>query len=190
MESELSTLLTISNAHMSVYQLTVEYGTKLFSLIESQAANLPPSDTMADMYETVLAKAVQFGMHRYEVSNYARSVDKEGVHNKHYWSGSSYLGIGPGSHSRYFCSDTDNDHHHYHRRVAAFNTRDPNSYLTMVNSPAAPGLAVAKYEYCSVPEYINELVVLGLRTVAGVSDRQLQLASNGSASLSNVFINK
>ncbi|MPC43361.1 Radical S-adenosyl methionine domain-containing protein 1, mitochondrial [Portunus trituberculatus] len=37
---------------------------------------------------------------RYEVSNFACNQSAESIHNKGYWQGQQYIGIGPGAHSR------------------------------------------------------------------------------------------
>lgn len=37
---------------------------------------------------------------RYEVSNFARCQSAESIHNKGYWQGQQYIGVGPGAHSR------------------------------------------------------------------------------------------
>ncbi|OMJ27634.1 Radical S-adenosyl methionine domain-containing protein 1, mitochondrial [Smittium culicis] len=207
LQTELSTLLSISDSHMSLYQLTVEYGTKLYNLTtkSQNKVQLPSNDMMADMYEAALSKTHEFGLYRYEVSNYSKNFESEGLHNKHYWSGTSYLGIGPGSHSRFnitslsnissLCNamppstqaDTLNEIMQFgSARIAAFNARDVKSYLSMVNSSPA-GDAVAKYSLIPNREATNELIVLGLRSIYGVSNNQLLAISNSKLSLDNIF---
>ena len=62
---------------------------------------MPDADVIADMYETAVERLAQAGFHRYEVSNFARTVRAESIHNKAYWEGKQYIGVGPGAHGRF-----------------------------------------------------------------------------------------
>ncbi len=42
-----------------------------------------------------------YGLSRYEVSNFAASEECESAHNRGYWSGGEYVGVGPGAHGRF-----------------------------------------------------------------------------------------
>ncbi len=75
-------------------------GTTLFRDVNSGATSLPADDTVCDMYDVAVARLASAGLHRYEVSNFASSFETESAHNKWYWSGGEYVGVGPGAHSR------------------------------------------------------------------------------------------
>ncbi|XP_071535057.1 radical S-adenosyl methionine domain-containing protein 1, mitochondrial-like isoform X2 [Panulirus ornatus] len=97
---ELKEVLSFSDNHISLYQLTVERGTKLFQQIKSGEVIVPCADLVADLYETAVSLLEDSGFKRYEVSNFARGCFAESLHNKAYWRGCQYIGIGPGAHSR------------------------------------------------------------------------------------------
>lgn len=81
--------------HLSLYQLTIEDGTffakKGVRSLEDEAA--------AEMYLSTTDLLEKNGWLRYEVSNYAQP-GYECRHNRLYWNGSDYVGIGEGAHGR------------------------------------------------------------------------------------------
>lgn len=90
--------------HLSAYALIVEEGTKLARQISR--GEVPPvdDDLHAAMYEAADARLSQAGYSWYEVSNWALSADDGGAsrrsrHNRAYWTGQDWWGIGPGAHS-------------------------------------------------------------------------------------------
>ena len=97
--SELRQLSSAGLAHVSLYQLTVERGTRLHRQVASGRVQLPGEEEMADMYSGALATLAAAGLARYEVSNFS-VAGAECLHNLGYWSGRQYLGLGPGAHSR------------------------------------------------------------------------------------------
>jgi oxygen-independent coproporphyrinogen-3 oxidase len=50
------------------------------------------------MYDHAVQRLDAIGVHRYEVSNFAR-FGHESVHNQHYWRPDPWLGLGVGAHS-------------------------------------------------------------------------------------------
>ncbi|MDO8337857.1 MAG: radical SAM family heme chaperone HemW [Microcella sp.] len=90
--------------HISAYALIVEEGTKLARQIAR--GEVPPvdDDLHAAMYEAADARLSQAGYSWYEVSNWALAADDGGAsrrsrHNRAYWTGQDWWGIGPGAHS-------------------------------------------------------------------------------------------
>lgn len=87
--------------HISIYGLTIEEGTPFAGLYApggSLAGELPEEDTFVEMYTRGVDTLKGAGFTHYEISNLARP-GFESVHNRGYWSGRPYLGLGPGSHS-------------------------------------------------------------------------------------------
>lgn len=78
--------------HASVYALSVENGTPLFS-----QGYEPDDDVVADMYDRACLRLDEHGFKRYEVSNFARD-GKRSAHNIKYWRGAPYLGFGVAAH--------------------------------------------------------------------------------------------
>ncbi|AOX19144.1 radical SAM family heme chaperone HemW [Kozakia baliensis] len=97
--AELDTALNLVSDHLSLYQLTIEPGTRFEALHRQGKIVLPDEELAAALYETTAEKAGEHGLLPYEVSNYARP-GAESRHNLVYWRYQDYLGIGPGAHGR------------------------------------------------------------------------------------------
>lgn len=80
-------------AHVSVYPLSVEEGTPLARAIEAGEVPDPDGDTQADHMRAAEELLVAAGFHRYEVASYAKP-GFECRHNRAYWTGVPYLGLG------------------------------------------------------------------------------------------------
>ncbi len=98
--AELRQALDLAVDHLSLYQLTIEQGTRFGELYEKgKLKHLPPTDEAADMYLGTREICAEYGLEGYETSNYARS-GAESRHNLIYWRYGDYAGIGPGAHAR------------------------------------------------------------------------------------------
>lgn len=75
--------------HVSAYALTIEEGTHLASRLD--APDDSAFEAMWDLADEVLGGT---GLHRYEISNFARPGE-ECRHNLAIWHGGTYLGCGP-----------------------------------------------------------------------------------------------
>lgn len=71
---ELSELLRVCDDHVSLYQLTLERGTRLFKQVQRGDVTVPAEDVTADMYQCARTTLQQHGLRQYEVSNFARHV--------------------------------------------------------------------------------------------------------------------
>ena len=97
--AELDAALALVSDHLSLYQLTIEPGTKYEALHRQGLIRLPDDDDAAALYEETATVAARHGLDAYEVSNYARP-GAESRHNLAYWRYGDYAGIGPGAHGR------------------------------------------------------------------------------------------
>ena len=99
-EKELNTALEMAVDHLSLYQLTIEAGTRFGDLYDrNMLKGLPSANLGAELFEITQDLCADHGMAAYEVSNHARA-DSECRHNLTYWRYEPYLGIGPGAHGR------------------------------------------------------------------------------------------
>ncbi len=99
-EAELREALAMAVDHLSLYQLTIETGTRFGDLYaRGKLRDLPTDDLAADMYLKTQEICDRFGMGAYETSNHAR-MGAESRHNLVYWRYGDYAGIGPGAHGR------------------------------------------------------------------------------------------
>jgi oxygen-independent coproporphyrinogen III oxidase len=89
--------------HVSVYMLEVDDDSNLgreLRVLGSRygAGAVPCDDDIADFYETAVERLSNIGIHRYEISNFAKP-GFESRHNLKYWRREPYLGFGADAHS-------------------------------------------------------------------------------------------
>ncbi|WCM25370.1 radical SAM family heme chaperone HemW [Sphingomonas sp. QA11] len=98
-EAELTRAIGFGTEHLSLYQLTIEPGTRFATEAAAGRIVIPDGDSAADLFEATRAITASAGIPAYEISNHAR-VGAESRHNLTYWRYSDYAGIGPGAHGR------------------------------------------------------------------------------------------
>lgn len=98
-EAELARALSFGTGHLSLYQLTIEPGTRFATLVQQGQMTPADPDHGATLYEITQAMTAQAGIPAYEISNHARP-GQESRHNLTYWRYGDYVGIGPGAHGR------------------------------------------------------------------------------------------
>lgn len=153
---ELTWALESGFEHISPYQLTIEPTTAFGRAVARGAWTPPDEDLAADLYEATQSVLGQAGFEAYEVSNHARGVAARSVHNLHVWRGRDYVGIGPGAHGRLTLDGV---------RTATIAHRGVADYVAGVEA----GTPWAEQTALSPVEAAEEKVLLGLRTVEGVS---------------------
>lgn len=161
---ELVTAVDLGFEHVSPYQLTVNPGTA-FGRAEARGTLVQPDeDLAADLYETTQAVLQTTGFDAYEVSNHARGVAARSAHNLHVWRGGDYLGLGPGAHGRLTLEG---------QRTATVGHRAIRDYVAGV----AAGTPWSERVSLDAVGAAEEQVLLGLRTVEGVSVATFQTLS-------------
>ena len=98
-QAELRRALAFGTEHLSLYQLTIEPGTRFATEAAAGRLAIPDGDHAADLFEATRAVTRAAGLPAYEVSNHARA-GAESRHNLTYWRYGDYAGIGPGAHGR------------------------------------------------------------------------------------------
>jgi putative oxygen-independent coproporphyrinogen III oxidase len=97
--AELSRAIGFGTDHLSLYQLTIEDGTK-FATLARQGVFVPADDDYAaGLFEMTRSMTADAGIPAYEISNHARQ-GQQSRHNLTYWRYQDYIGIGPGAHGR------------------------------------------------------------------------------------------
>ncbi len=89
--------------HVSVYMLEVDEDSRLGLEILAHggrygAHEVPPEETIVELYEAAVESLRGMGLERYEISNFARP-GHESRHNLKYWLLEPYAGFGAGAHS-------------------------------------------------------------------------------------------
>jgi putative oxygen-independent coproporphyrinogen III oxidase len=92
---DVKTALALQPPHISIYHLTIEPNTYFAKF----PPVIPEDDTAYDMLDLITDMLGPAGLHRYEISAYAREGHKC-FHNLNYWQFGDYLGIGAGAHSK------------------------------------------------------------------------------------------
>ena len=92
-EYSLSKFISLGVDHVSVYPLTIEDGTALAKQTQDKDTPWNAYDVQADRMQAASKTLQAAGFVRYEVASYARN-QKSCKHNKMYWTGESYLGLG------------------------------------------------------------------------------------------------
>ena len=96
-QQTLEKTISLRPDHISAYCLTYEEDTEFF-LRQSRGELKANPDTDADFFEIGMSILEEAGYEHYEISNYARPGFSS-VHNRAYWSGEDYLGVGPSAFS-------------------------------------------------------------------------------------------
>jgi oxygen-independent coproporphyrinogen-3 oxidase len=154
--AELQYALALTADHLSLYQLTIEEGTKFATLYGRGAFALPDEALAARLYEATAEEALQFGMAPYEISNYARP-GAESRHNLAYWRYQDYAGIGPGAHGRVSLADG---------LYATSRHRAPEAWMALVGRQ---GHGTTEALRISPADRAREALLMGLRLAEGVS---------------------
>lgn len=97
LDADLDTLLAWDPPHVSLYGLTFEPGTPFEARRLAGKLQPLPDDLWRTMYDRIVERLHAEGLERYEVSNFARPGHRS-EHNRGYWTGRPYLGLGPGAH--------------------------------------------------------------------------------------------
>ena len=154
--AELAGAIDMGFEHVSPYQLTIEPTTAFGRAVARGAWTPPDEDRSAALYETTQTVLEAAGFDAYEVSNHARGTAARSAHNLHVWRGGDYLGLGPGAHGRLTLQAA---------RTATVAHRGIGAYVAGV----AAGTPWSERETQSARDAAEEKVLLGLRTVEGVT---------------------
>ena len=141
----LSIIVDSAISHLSVYGLTVEEGTPLAAKLATGSLTLPSEEAAEMMYDHTIRYLEEHELHRYEISNFART-GQESLHNLVYWRYLPYYGFGSAA-----CS--------YDGKQRMSNAADIESYIR----GAAPTI-----EQLPARTSLAEFMFLGLRTSEGI----------------------
>jgi oxygen-independent coproporphyrinogen-3 oxidase len=153
--AELRAALALAADHLSLYQLTIEPGTRFETLHRRGEIVLPDGDEAAALYAATADEASRFGLLPYEVSNYA-VLGAESRHNLAYWRYADYAGIGPGAHGRVTLEG---------RLFATRRHRAPEPWAELVERN---GHGTTEEVALEPAEKAREMLLMGLRLAEGV----------------------
>lgn len=148
--------------HISLYELSIEQGTKFAKLYakylntcplptHEMPDHLPVEDVKLEMYNAAIDILTEFEYEHYEVSNFARPGFRS-RHNQVYWRNDAYYGFGAGAAS-------------YIEGMRCTNLKLPGEYI---DSILRGGSSVDTCEQVSRETSMGETLMLALRTAQGL----------------------
>ena len=150
-QDTLKCLVGYSPEHISLYDLTVDEGSKFYSDFKTGRYKLLTDDERFEMYDYAIKFLTDNGYEHYEISNFA----KHGFsckHNEIYWKNEEYIGLGAGAWS-------------YLEGKRFSNIRDPQTYVDCIlNSKDI----VEYIEKLPLDKVMSESAILGLRMMKGI----------------------
>ncbi|MEO0461847.1 MAG: radical SAM family heme chaperone HemW [Pseudomonadota bacterium] len=150
-DAVLSRALGFGTSHMSLYQLTIEPGTRFATDVRRGVFAPLDDDAAAELFALTQQRTQAAGLPAYETSNHARPGE-ESRHNLTYWRYQDYCGIGPGAHGR-------------RAGMATTRHRKPENFLNAVNNR---GHGIDENRVLGVSEQASEALLMGLRLAEGV----------------------
>ncbi|MCY7279683.1 MAG: radical SAM family heme chaperone HemW [Sphingomonas bacterium] len=148
---DLDRAIGFGTEHLSLYQLTIEPGTRFASMVAKHEFEPLDAETSATLFELTQERTAAAGIPAYEISNHARP-GAQSRHNLTYWRYGDYAGVGPGAHGRR-CG------------MRTVRHKKPENFLTAVSRN---GHGLVEEEMLSAAEGASEALVMGLRLAEGI----------------------
>ena len=165
-EAELKRALSFGTDHVSLYQLTIEPGTRFETLVRTGHFIPADDDDAATLYELTGQMTSAAGIPAYEISNHAKP-GSESRHNLSYWRYDDYIGIGLGAHGRRL-------------EAATQRHKKPENFLSAVERNAH---GISSEDRLDATTRATESLLMGLRLAEGISLSRLSertgIASDG-----------
>ena len=146
LESTLTEVLKLNVEHISAYHLTIEPATRFGKMLAKGDISQVSEQRSEDEFLTVHQRFTEAGFEHYEVSNFAKP-SRRSRHNSSYWTGTQYLGIGPGAHS-------------FNGTTRRWCDQDVKEYCQAVEYGS---------ETLSAIDRLNEYIMVSLRRVEGIN---------------------
>ena len=143
--------------HIACYALTVEEKTLLYKQIHKKKS-LPIDEThQSEQFHIMVTMLEAAGYEQYEISNFAKPGYRS-QHNSSYWKGIAYWGFGPSAHSFDGLAS---------RR---WNVANNALYIQSIENNLIP----YEEEILTPTQQLNEQIMIGLRTMEGISLKKLE----------------
>jgi putative oxygen-independent coproporphyrinogen III oxidase len=152
----LNTMFRYPVNHLSAYHLTYHEGTVFYSwLKKGLIKEIDESESFAQ-FKLLLAESAKAGFEHYEISNFARN-GMYAQHNTAYWTGETYLGLGPSAHS-------------FNGNSRRWNTASVDKYIAALEN----NRCFWEQEDLTEKEKFNEYILTRLRTRWGASFAEIR----------------
>ena len=173
--AELKQAIGYAVDHLSLYQLTIEEGTRFFQLYNAGKFEIPDGEHAAELYAITQEVTAAHGLPAYEISNHAKP-GAESRHNLTYWRYGEYVGVGPGAHGRFLEDGT---------RIVTIAEKLPERWVELVEQR---GHGVVGGETLTRSEEADEFLLMGLRLVEGIDLARYEQLSGKSLSSARLSI--
>jgi oxygen-independent coproporphyrinogen-3 oxidase len=158
---DLDRAIALGTEHLSLYQLTIEPGTRFATLAAQGKLKPLDPDAGAALFEMTQDRSEAAGLIPYEISNHARA-GAESRHNLTYWRYGDYAGIGPGAHGR-------------RGGLATTRHKKPENWIAAVTGR---GNGLQSEDVLNPQDKAYEALLMGLRLTEGVDMARNTLASH------------
>jgi putative oxygen-independent coproporphyrinogen III oxidase len=172
--------LKLPVTHISSYALSWEEGSVLYKKREQGLLVQTDDEILESCYFELIERLNAGKFIQYELSNFSLP-GFESKHNASYWSGVSYLGVGPGSHS-------------YNGLVRRMNVCSIDKYISGVSK----GKLCREAETLDSDTRYNDFIITRMRTIKGIClselsklfglERYLYCMESAAKSLANGFL--
>lgn len=171
--ANLDRAISLGTEHLSLYQLTIEPGTRFATMVAKHDFEPLDGDTSANLFELTQDRTAAVGIPAYEISNHARS-GAESRHNLAYWRYLDYAGVGPGAHGR-------------RRGMRTVRHKKPENFLAAVRRN---GHGLSEEELLTGEEAAHEALVMGLRLTEGIDPGALAHRLGVNAIVDDVAVDR
>jgi len=154
--ASLDRALSLGTEHLSLYQLTIEPGTRFATMVAKHEFEPLDTEASATLFELTQARTAEAGLPAYEISNHARP-GAESRHNLAYWRYQDYAGVGPGAHGR-------------RGGIRTVRHRKPENFLSAIERN---GHGLVEEAPLTREEAAHEALVMGLRLAEGIDPAAL-----------------
>lgn len=152
-EASLAEVAALRPNHVSAYALMYDEGTAFSRQLAAGSLREIPEEESERMYTMLAERLVLEGYEHYEVSNFSLPGFRS-RHNSSYWTGTPYLGLGPGAHS------------YDGQRTRRENSADVEAYIKAFSGSSPE--AFYKEEVLSDTELREEMILTRMRTCEGL----------------------
>jgi oxygen-independent coproporphyrinogen-3 oxidase len=169
-ESNLKQALSLPVSHLSAYHLTYEPGT-VFDHWRKQGKLVPVHEELSlKQFRLLRNITASAGFDHYEISNFSKQ-GRWSQHNLIYWTGGSYVGLGPSAHS-------------YDGTIRSWNNPSLKGYMEAIRLQ----LPFSEQERLTQREKYHDYLITSLRTRHGIDMEFME--RNFGSSLLNHFQKK
>lgn len=149
-QNSLNSVFRLPVQHLSAYHLTYHKGTPFYTWLKKGTLKETNEENSVRQFDILINEATKNDFEHYEISNFAKNK-LYSQHNKSYWTGEKYLGLGPSAHS-------------FDGNSRQWNVAQTESYINAIGK----NISFFEIEKLNTTDKYNEYVITRIRTIWGV----------------------